>query len=298
MNKNSVLKIEILGTCGLISVKDKEIYTYLKTSFQPFLSNFTDSKAHFQVEIAKEKAKTFNSIIPKYPQALDMVSVRNDQKKIFLELVEYDVILEVIDLVKHQSQIYIDTKGKLLPILISLIRASFDVFCISRGIVFLHACGVIDGTVGYLFIGDSGAGKTTISNLLSNLLLLSDDCVGVGQINENYCISGTPWNKSVNQNSAIHCLFFPRRAKNGTKLEFEEIKPLYAVEKLISNIPAVTATLPFVQKRLDFASNLVRHLPCYYMYFSPTTDLWKGIRRFMEETFSASFYNTKSNCTG
>ena len=64
-----------------------------------------------------------------------------------------------------------------------------------RGMV-VHACAVDYRGQGWLFLGTSGAGKTTLANLWreeSGVTLLSDDRVIIRDMGDSYRIYGTPW---------------------------------------------------------------------------------------------------------
>lgn len=67
---------------------------------------------------------------------------------------------------------------------------------LGRG-VHLHACGMIDAQGnGHLFVGQSGAGKSTIARLLTSLpgcTILSDDRIAVRVTDGEPRIFGTPW---------------------------------------------------------------------------------------------------------
>lgn len=64
-----------------------------------------------------------------------------------------------------------------------------------RGVM-LHGLAVSDQGEGLLFIGESGAGKTTLANLYKphkGVSILSDERVVVTQIGGQFWLSGTPW---------------------------------------------------------------------------------------------------------
>jgi hypothetical protein len=60
----------------------------------------------------------------------------------------------------------------------------------------IHGCGVIDGESGWLFVGSSGAGKTTMARLWldqRDALILSDDRVVLRADASGLWMYGTPW---------------------------------------------------------------------------------------------------------
>lgn len=66
------------------------------------------------------------------------------------------------------------------------------------GGVEVHACGLVgDSGHGYLFLGQSGAGKTTISRIWQNhapgVTILSDDRIVLRKVGNGIWMYGTPW---------------------------------------------------------------------------------------------------------
>jgi hypothetical protein len=61
--------------------------------------------------------------------------------------------------------------------------------------VMLHACGIDDRGYGYLFLGNSGHGKSTIARLWSEnqATVLNDDRIIVREKNGELFMYGTPW---------------------------------------------------------------------------------------------------------
>ena len=67
----------------------------------------------------------------------------------------------------------------------------------SRGGILVHACGLIaDGVTGCLFVGHSGAGKTTTASLWQGRAehqILSDDRIALRSTRDGIMMYGTPW---------------------------------------------------------------------------------------------------------
>jgi hypothetical protein len=71
-----------------------------------------------------------------------------------------------------------------------------------RGLM-VHACGVDDSGSGYLFVGASGAGKTTLARLWGERArLLNDDRIVIRRSGDSFWIYGTPWHGDLADVSA------------------------------------------------------------------------------------------------
>jgi hypothetical protein len=85
-----------------------------------------------------------------------------------------------------------------------------------RGLL-AHACGIIDDGRGYLFIGNSGHGKSTIAELWGDEAeILNDDRIIIREIDGRFRMYGTPWHGQVtrvsNKQVLIDKVFFLRQS--------------------------------------------------------------------------------------
>jgi len=68
------------------------------------------------------------------------------------------------------------------------------------GNCFLHAAALVKDEMGYLFLGDSGAGKSTISRLCSDYQIFSDDGPIIGSWNGGYRVFPSPFHQQDSLN--------------------------------------------------------------------------------------------------
>ena len=142
-----------------------------------------------------------------------------------------------------------------------------------RGIE-VHACGITDPSGnGRLFIGQSGAGKTTMARLWQNIpgvIVLSDDRIILRQKDGVVWIYGTPWHGEAK-------LASPARAplkevlflQHGSRNERVSIGKAEAVARLIS-----CSFVPFynpdgMEFSLGFCDEVVKSAPSYELGFVP-----------------------------
>lgn len=143
-----------------------------------------------------------------------------------------------------------------------------------RGVM-AHACGVIADSRGFMFAGNSGAGKSTMAGLWSTRhQILNDDRIILREIHNELKMYGTPWHGDFSnlssKSSRIEAIFF---LKHGDTNSHKRVTGAGAITGLFSRIfPPIwdpvgsTFTLEF----LDKVSTLV---PCYELSFQPGADI-------------------------
>ncbi len=149
--------------------------------------------------------------------------------------------------------------------------------------VMLHACGVADGERGMLFVGPSGAGKTTIARLWSNLgkaRVLNDEYCIVRVVKGQLWLYATPWVGSGGFCSfgrvPLEGVFFIEHGKETERVAVSEIE---AISRLMSQ-----AFLPLwdktkVQLVLDTCVDLVQSVSCYRLPFVPDEGVVQLLRK-------------------
>ncbi len=147
----------------------------------------------------------------------------------------------------------------------------------------VHACGVVDPSgQGYLFVGQSGAGKTTLAQLwqkVEGVTVLSDDRIILRNKEGRLWMYGTPWHGEAG-------LSYPARAplagvyllRHGSSSELVPLRHSEAVARLVAcSFP------PFYSPRgLDFVlsvfDQVVNAVPCQELRFVPDEQVLALIR--------------------
>jgi hypothetical protein len=147
----------------------------------------------------------------------------------------------------------------------------------------VHACGLVDSFGrGHLFVGQSGAGKSTMARLWENepgTTVLSDDRIILRKIENAIWMYGTPWHGEA-------MLASPSRApltavyflKKGQKCELIFQKQAGSVSRLFAcsfppfyNPEALDFTLGFLE-------DVVKKVPCYELKFTPDKSVVEFIK--------------------
>ncbi len=150
----------------------------------------------------------------------------------------------------------------------------------------IHGCGVVDADGnGHLFVGQSGAGKSTMARLWEpqkGIQILSDDRIVLRQTDQKLWMYGTPWHGEAGFSSKARApltrIYFLRHAKENKLLPQ---RPAQAVGQLFTcsfppfyNPEALDFTLGFFEE-------VVQAVPCFELRFlqdERVIDLLTGLR--------------------
>ena len=149
-----------------------------------------------------------------------------------------------------------------------------------RGSLF-HACGIDDDGKGYLFLGNSGDGKSTTAKLWfdQGMAVLNDDRIIVGEKDGKFWMHGTPWHGDFKVHSShklpIHKLFFLR---HGQKNSVQVKNGAEAVSMLLAR-----SFPPFWDKEgmaftIEFCRRLVSKTLCHELTFVPDAGMIDFVR--------------------
>lgn len=148
---------------------------------------------------------------------------------------------------------------------------------------FVHGCGILDGSQGYLFTGPPGAGKTTIARLAGDRRVLNDEVVLVGEGRDGFYLAATPLDGGASPSGSaagpLRAIYFLRHGSRaclrrlGTGLAFARI-----LLQIWEPCPLLLkGGAEAEQERADLAAALAARVPCYELSFRQDTSFWKVV---------------------
>jgi hypothetical protein len=147
----------------------------------------------------------------------------------------------------------------------------------------LHALGLVDQDgSGYLFLGHSGAGKSTTARLWMSepgVKLLSDDRIILRKKNGQYSMYGTPWHGDAGVSSQgcapLSAIFFLEQAPSNQILPMPTVQ---AAAELFARSFVPHYLGDGIRFTLNFFDELTRSIPCSVFRFAPTESAVEAIR--------------------
>jgi hypothetical protein len=152
----------------------------------------------------------------------------------------------------------------------------------------LHACGIVagQGEAGYLFVGHSGAGKSTTARLWTSQLgveILSDDRIILREHSGQMLMYGTPWHGEAAyaspasaQVSRIFVL------EHGVGNAITRLSRSQAMSELFARSFVPFHRHEYVSSALDVLQQVANTVPCYRYAFEPDQRAVEGILNFRD----------------
>ena len=154
----------------------------------------------------------------------------------------------------------------------------------------VHAAGLYDATLreaghgGFLFIGHSGAGKSTTTRLWQerhDVTILSDDRIILRKHDGQVWMHGTPWHGEAAFAAAEKCridkLFILEQAPENKIIQ---LRGSQAVGELMARSFLPFYDGPALESTMAFLQEIVETIPCYRLQFVPEQTAVEAVLNF------------------
>jgi hypothetical protein len=182
------------------------------------------------------------------------------------------------------SRCYFDTSRPVYPLEYPLDELLM-MHRLSRGEgVEVHAVGIVDEAgLGHLFLGHSGAGKSTTARLWSarpGVRILSDDRIILRVQDGRIWMHGTPWHGDAGISSP-HCSLLSQvyLLEHGARNERVSLAPGKATAELFARTFVPRHCAEGLQFTLSFLDRVARDIPCSVFRFVPDESAVEAICR-------------------
>ena len=203
-------------------------------------------------------------------------------KKIILKTISRTAILQP-DFKAGDIYVPMEGKGHRFPFPLNYPLAEvlmINLLSKGRGAM-VHGCGVDDNGQGYLFLGNSNHGKSTIAKLWSKnqATVLNDDRIIVREKDGEFWMYGTPWHGDLKEVSPqglpIQKIFLLRHGEKNSAVSKNGAE---AATMLLARCFPAFWDKKGMDYTLGLCNRLVCKIPCYELNFVPDREIFNFIR--------------------
>lgn len=159
------------------------------------------------------------------------------------------------------------------------LRVAVALLAFRSGGLLVHGAGIARGDRGYLFLGPSGTGKTTVSRMSVSDTVLNDDLNVLQPVAQGWHMWGTPfWNPSQVRPSASSCALhrIVRLVQDRTP-STEPMSAALATAALVSSVPVLASADPLASAVFDRCARVASEVPVTRLRFGLSPDFWRVI---------------------
>jgi len=153
-----------------------------------------------------------------------------------------------------------------------------------RGVI-IHGCGIKQDDRGVLFVGESGAGKTTMAKIWSqesDVEVLSDDRTLVRKKDDHFVMYGTPWHGEGKFGSPgsvkLDQIFFIKHSKENSILKSNNARSV--TQFLKCSFPPLW-DVQGMEYSMDVFSDLAAAVTCRMLSFKPDSSIIEFVDKLL-----------------
>ncbi len=240
------MSLEIGGISLLIEEKKTTFINSLKKEYETFLvDGFLKDKV--KVFISHSKLKVSEDIFIKKARG-NVFSLGGEGFRGFFNRG------------KNSAYVNIDYREGVFD---TFLRVLYSLLLVLNRGVLLHSLGLAKDNQGYIFIGPSSSGKTTLAKKIKGFSVLSDELVIVRRLKERFYIFSTPFGgeyraKVKNLSVPLKKVFFLKRQRDSN---YKRERPCKAFIGILENTFFFLKDKVYIEKIIDIAKGLVESFP-------------------------------------
>ncbi len=144
-----------------------------------------------------------------------------------------------------------------------------------QGDLLVHAAGVVTDAGALLFVGHSGAGKSTITTLAGDRPILHDDLICLQPHNQGWLASAPPGENGVAISAypLAGVLLLAHAPHN----YLSPVRPALALAELVANSPVINAATVYLPRLFSFWRLLLATTPLQRLHFRPDHSFWETL---------------------
>ncbi len=156
------------------------------------------------------------------------------------------------------------------------LRVVFSVLAFQAGGLMVHAAGVLRGRRAFLFLGHSGAGKSTVAANSPDDTILNDDLIILLPGRDGWTAHGTPFTHPGQARPSPGCgpaaaLLFLHQSP---RVSLEPLSPAQSLAALLASTPVLNAA---PEPPLDRCQAVVSAVPAFALHLLPDPSFWPHV---------------------
>lgn len=278
-NAPGQIQIEIGGLCAHIHSNSKELIKGLSARYSEF---FSECDADMIIDVELNEAAPIR-------EGIEGLQITENKEGICIDHRHFTGFL------RHSSEYNkIWLRRINVAYLQFFIRCCYGHLAAGHSGLIVHASAIVEAGKSFIFVGPSGVGKTTIAKLSSDKIVLSDDGVLIRILNGAFEAFGTPFGLGTssdsvlsvdiagkNMSAPLQTIFLLQR---GRDIRFRKLQPHEALtgiffQSQMCRFFGLKKPTALVRSSFELCTELVKHVACYEMSFTPRRLFWEEARK-------------------